>query len=158
MNVFDIRKNEFLFNDNYGVVSKEEKKVNLKPLHAISTISKHYSNKNRMFEKLTEIDLKILAQSQSTEKTLYSTLRMIINDEVNTYQLLLLKKQVFLLLKEIRKITKRMRIISENERKSLDWKFAGMVIDKLCLYSFGILTTTVTCGIFLSSPNFFKLQ
>ena len=158
-NVYDARKNDFLINDNYGIVLKEEKTEKiLKPLKIIPKISKFYSKANNFFQIISEIDFKILTENHSTEETLASTLNMAINDEINDYEFLLFKKHILLLLKEIRKITRKIRIQDENTRKSLEWKFAGYVIDRLCLYLFSAITIISTCSILFTSSNFFKLR
>ncbi len=75
---------------------------------------------------------------------------------VNT-DLLGLKHDVSTILLEISNISKKLKENDEEGDRSLEWKFAAMVLDKLCLYVFGILTIVSTCGILMSSPNFFKL-
>jgi hypothetical protein len=155
-NVYDACKNDFLFDDNYGIKLKEEK--TLKPLKIIPKISKFYSKTNDFFKIISEIDFKILAENHSTEEILASTLKLTLNDKINNYEFVLFKKQTLLLLKEIRKITKKMRIQDGNTRKSLEWKYAGYVIDRLCLYLFTVITITSTCALLITSPNFFKLR
>ena len=59
---------------------------------------------------------------------------------------------------DISNISNKIKDDDEEGDLSLDWKFAAMVLDKLCLYVFAILTVVLTCGILMSSPNFFKLK
>ena len=59
---------------------------------------------------------------------------------------------------EVRKIAKHLKDNDDDKEMELDWKFAGMVIDRLCLFIFSILTIIFTCGILFSSRNFFKFK
>jgi nicotinic acetylcholine receptor len=67
------------------------------------------------------------------------------------------KQTINSIMVEILSISKKLNDNEEEGNMSLEWKFAAMVLDKLCLYVFAILTITLTCGILMSSPNFFKL-
>lgn len=60
------------------------------------------------------------------------------------------------ILKEIRLITQKLKDDEEDEAKSLDWKFAAMVIDRLCLVVFSFATVVSTVVILLTSKNIFK--
>ena len=42
------------------------------------------------------------------------------------------------------------------EEESLDWKFAAMAIDRLCVYIFAFATFISTALILLGSPNLYK--
>lgn len=54
---------------------------------------------------------------------------------------------------ELKFMTKRMREEDEEEDAQNDWRFAAMVIDRLCLYIFTIFIVVSTCGIMFSSPH-----
>uniref|UniRef100_A0A914XFN7 Uncharacterized protein n=1 Tax=Plectus sambesii TaxID=2011161 RepID=A0A914XFN7_9BILA len=54
---------------------------------------------------------------------------------------------------ELKFMTKRMREEDEEEDAQNDWRFAAMVIDRLCLYLFTIFIVVSTCGIMFSSPH-----
>ena len=69
-----------------------------------------------------------------------------------------LKKDMNTLVKEVKKITKHMQDDDEEGEKKLNWIFAGMVIDRLCFFTFSILTFILTSTLLLSSKNFFKFQ
>uniref|UniRef100_A0A1I7XM46 Cation transporter family protein n=1 Tax=Heterorhabditis bacteriophora TaxID=37862 RepID=A0A1I7XM46_HETBA len=45
------------------------------------------------------------------------------------------------------------RIKSNDEQAENDWKFAAMVVDRLCLFTFTIFIVVSTCGIMFSSPH-----
>ena len=68
-----------------------------------------------------------------------------------------LKDDINSILIEIINISKKLNNQEEEGDRSLDWKFAAMVLDRLCLYVFAVVTIALTCGILMSSPNFFKL-
>jgi len=56
------------------------------------------------------------------------------------------------LLQELRYVTRRMRSDEEDENETNDWKFAAMVIDRLCFYVFSacfVLLTVVFLGLAL---------
>jgi hypothetical protein len=58
--------------------------------------------------------------------------------------------------KELRIITKKIRENEEYEMKSLEWKFAAMVIDRFCFLFFAISTILSDLLILLTCENFFK--
>ena len=68
----------------------------------------------------------------------------------------LLRRNLTNILKEIRVITNKIKDDEDDEKKSLNWKFAAMVIDRLCMYTFAIATFLSTVLILLTSKNFFS--
>ena len=68
----------------------------------------------------------------------------------------MLSKDLKFILKELRCITQKIKKDEYEEEKSLDWKFAAMVIDRLCMVLFYFATLISTCLILLTSKNFFK--
>ena len=59
------------------------------------------------------------------------------------------------ILKEVKHITRKIQDSKEEEIKDLDWKFAAMVIDRLCLVVFSVSTIIITVSILMTSKNFF---
>jgi nicotinic acetylcholine receptor len=66
---------------------------------------------------------------------------------------------------EMRTIISELRFLTDHVKKeereddvSQDWKFSAMVIDRLCLVLFSIMTTIFSYITLFSSPNFFKLR
>ena len=53
-------------------------------------------------------------------------------------------------------ITKKLKDDKQDETRGFTWKFAAMVIDRLCMIIFAIATIISTLAILLSSKNFFK--
>jgi len=52
------------------------------------------------------------------------------------------------LLEELRYVTKRMRSDEEKEDEINEWKFAAMVIDRLCFYLFSVYLALLTLVFF----------
>ncbi|XP_042208227.1 neuronal acetylcholine receptor subunit alpha-7-like isoform X2 [Homarus americanus] len=62
-------------------------------------------------------------------------------------------RELNLILKEIRVITDKMRKDDEDGEVANDWKFAAMVVDRLCLIIFTFFTITATVAVLLSAPH-----
>jgi len=60
------------------------------------------------------------------------------------------------LLKELQFVTHKLQADDKRAELCSEWKFAAMVIDRLCLWLFVIFTVTSTFGILFSAPNMFK--
>jgi len=73
--------------------------------------------------------------------------------ELNAY-----KKIIGSILKELGKLTQKIKDDDNDESKELKWKFAAMVIDRLCMWFFIVSTLVCTAGILLTSPNFWMLR
>ncbi|XP_034129040.1 neuronal acetylcholine receptor subunit alpha-7 [Drosophila guanche] len=58
-----------------------------------------------------------------------------------------------LILKEIRFITDQLRKDDESNDIANDWKFAAMVVDRLCLIIFTMFTILATIAVLLSAPH-----
>ncbi|KAK5971638.1 Nicotinic acetylcholine receptor alpha 7 subunit [Trichostrongylus colubriformis] len=54
---------------------------------------------------------------------------------------------------QIKIMRKRMEEDERDEQAENDWKFAAMVVDRLCLFIFSIFIVVSTCGIMFSSPH-----
>ncbi|CAF2263381.1 unnamed protein product [Rotaria magnacalcarata] len=59
---------------------------------------------------------------------------------------------------EVRFITDHIKKEEEEDDASQDWRFSAMVLDRLCLIIFSILTTALSYCTLFSAKNFFKLQ
>ena len=68
------------------------------------------------------------------------------------------RKLINTILKELKVLTKKIQDDAEDEEKELNWKFAAMVIDRLCMWIFAIATFFSTTLILLTSKNFFKFK
>uniref|UniRef100_A0A8C5DG08 Neuronal acetylcholine receptor subunit alpha-7-like n=1 Tax=Gouania willdenowi TaxID=441366 RepID=A0A8C5DG08_GOUWI len=62
--------------------------------------------------------------------------------------------QLQAILEEVRYMADRFREQDENESAADQWKFAGAVIDRLCLVAFSIFNIICTISILMSAPNF----
>ena len=62
-------------------------------------------------------------------------------------------QEIKLILKELRFLTRRMREKDEDDIVVSDWKFAAMVIDRLCLVGLTLYTALTTVVLCLSAPH-----
>lgn len=62
-------------------------------------------------------------------------------------------RELSLILKELRVITDKLRKDEEDEEVTNDWKFAAMVIDRMCLYIFTFFTVAATIAVLMSAPH-----
>lgn len=63
------------------------------------------------------------------------------------------RNELLAILNELRYITHKIKHDSEASEEINDWKFAAMVIDRLCLWVSAIYMAVSTLAIFLSAPN-----
>ncbi|KAL2714246.1 acetylcholine receptor subunit alpha-type acr-16 isoform X1 [Vespula squamosa] len=64
-----------------------------------------------------------------------------------------MQRELHTILKELQFITSRMRKADENDEVINDWKFAAMVVDRLCLIVFTLFTVLATIVILSSAPH-----
>ena len=64
-----------------------------------------------------------------------------------------LKRELGLILKEIRVITDKIRDDDDSSTIEGDWKFAAMVLDRLCLLFFTVFTILATVAVLLAAPH-----
>lgn len=62
-------------------------------------------------------------------------------------------RELHFILKEVRFITARIRKSEEEADIISDWKFAAMVVDRLCLFLFTLFTIAATVAVLLSAPH-----
>ncbi len=62
-------------------------------------------------------------------------------------------RELSLILKEIRVITDKIRDDEDTAEIEHDWKFAAMVLDRLCLITFTVFTIVATIAVLLSAPH-----
>lgn len=63
------------------------------------------------------------------------------------------KNELLAILNELRYITHKMKMDNDTTEEVNDWKFAAMVIDRLCLWVFSIYLSVATLSIFFSAPH-----
>ena len=63
------------------------------------------------------------------------------------------KNELLAILNELRYITHKIKEDNEANEETNDWKFAAMVIDRLCIWVFSVYMVVATVAIFFSSPN-----
>ena len=64
-----------------------------------------------------------------------------------------LHRELSLILKEIRLITDKIKEDEESSSVEGDWKFAAMVIDRLCLIVYTIFTILATVAVLWTAPH-----
>ncbi|XP_037082240.1 acetylcholine receptor subunit alpha-type acr-16-like [Pollicipes pollicipes] len=62
-------------------------------------------------------------------------------------------RELQLILKELRTITDKMRSDDHEAEVTGDWKFAAMVVDRMCLIVFTLFTIVATVAVLLSAPH-----
>nr|XP_036676345.1 neuronal acetylcholine receptor subunit alpha-7 isoform X2 [Drosophila suzukii] len=62
--------------------------------------------------------------------------------------------ELALILKELRWITEQLKKEDETSDITRDWKFAAMVVDRLCLIIFTLFTIIATLAVLFSAPHF----
>jgi len=128
-NVLDI-------NDDFGVINKQKNlKLNKLPNEFITS----YDSAEHNFLKR---DNSSLSSESITSR-----------QEMNS-----LKTNLNSILSEIKFITRKVKDDETDEFRSLHWKFAAMVIDRLCMVFFTVATLVSTSVILFSSKNFFKFK
>lgn len=138
-------------NDEFGVmVSKQayfsrDNKFKSKLFNDQITNSLTHNNSNSMFFKK---DNSLAQNCDNCGESMYTS-------KCDSYPL---KKNLHAILKELRLMTKKIKDDGEDEEKELNWKFAAMVIDRLCMWIFAVATFFSTTIILLTSKNFFKFK
>ena len=62
-------------------------------------------------------------------------------------------RELSLILKEIKVITDKIRDDDESTATENDWKFAAMVLDRLCLITFTLFTIIATFAVLAAAPH-----
>ncbi|VDD96569.1 unnamed protein product [Enterobius vermicularis] len=70
--------------------------------------------------------------------------------DIDDHATLLVLQRIY---KELKTMTKRMVETDRDAEQANNWKFAAIVIDRLCLYLFTVFLIASTCGTLLSAPN-----
>ena len=65
------------------------------------------------------------------------------------------KGELLGILNELRFITHKLKADNENQDEINDWKFAAMVIDRLCFWIFTLYLVITTIAIFFNAPHIF---
>ena len=141
-------------NDEFGVVGSKPtyfvKEGRLKSKLFNENLTNNLANyqKNRVYLK------------HEPRKRNYSSSCENCGDTLNNYKSdsYSFKKNLHAILKEIKQLTKKIKEEHEDEEKELNWKFAAMVIDRLCMWIFTVATVVSTAGILLTSKNFFRFK
>ena len=76
-----------------------------------------------------------------------------LNNQEYESQISPLQREFGLILKEIRIITDKIREDDEASAAAGDWKFAAMVLDRMCLIFFTTFTIIATCAVLAVAPH-----
>ena len=57
------------------------------------------------------------------------------------------------ILREVKYLTEKVKTEERTQEICGDWKFAAMVVDRICMIVFTLITIVSTIGIFLSAPS-----
>jgi nicotinic acetylcholine receptor len=74
---------------------------------------------------------------------------------MDDHGILNVKNELLAILNELRFITHKIKEDADAVEDINDWKFAAMVIDRLCIWVFSACMVVTTLGIFFSAPNLF---
>ena len=66
-----------------------------------------------------------------------------------------LHRELCLILKEIKVITDKIKDDDESSAIESDWKFAAMVLDRLCLIVYTVFTIVATVAMLMTAPHVF---
>jgi hypothetical protein len=148
-NVLDI-------NDNFGVISNKNShfnRINKSKSKILNDQLTNYSHQNHNNYHSNNVSC-LKRENSSLSQTTFDNDPYLSN--TTKTDVTSLKRNLNLILKELRVITNKIKDDEEDEEKALTWKFAAMVIDRLCMIFFAIATFTSTALILLTSKNFFE--
>jgi hypothetical protein len=118
------------------------------------------NNANSFISETMEFDFNIRNRNFNQESISLSNLtiekKKELDPDSSKMEDLSLERDLNCVYKELRVITKKIRENEEYELKSLEWKFAAMVIDRFCFLFFAISTILSDLLILLTCENFFK--
>ncbi|CAF3600208.1 unnamed protein product [Rotaria sordida] len=80
------------------------------------------------------------------------------NDVLIPYDMNIYRSDLRMIMYELKFLSDYIRKEEEDDDISQDWKFSAMVIDRLCLVLFSIMTTIFSYVTLFSAPNFLKLR
>jgi nicotinic acetylcholine receptor len=80
------------------------------------------------------------------------------NDPLLPRDMRVFRSEMRTIISELRFLTDHVRKEEEEDDVSQDWRFSAMVIDRLCLIVFSLMTSTFSYLTLFSAPNFFKLR
>ena len=62
-------------------------------------------------------------------------------------------RELTMILKELRVITDKIKSDEDSNSLENDWKFAAMVLDRLCLITFTLFTMLATAALLITAPH-----
>ena len=83
----------------------------------------------------------------------HSTNDILLSDDMNIYH-----TDIRMILSELKFLTDYIRKQDYDDDLAQDWKFSAMVVDRLCLVVFTMMTTIFSYATLFSAPNILKFQ
>ena len=145
-------------NDEFGVIASKpsfftrdnKSKSKLFNENLVNSFSNYHSSSGNIYSKRDNCE--------NCGESLYNHNNVSTTPSIKCDSSYPLRKNLHAILKELRLMTKKIKDDGEDEEKELNWKFAAMVIDRLCMWIFAIATFFSTTLILLTSKNFFKFK
>lgn len=100
-------------------------------------------------EYVIDDDFGVIYGKNKVKSSFISSQQTSFDSAIHQDEYIPLKYELNLILLEIRKISNKLKEDEDETQQELEWKFAAMVLDKLCLYVFCILTIICTSYFFL---------
>ena len=138
--------------DDFGVIGS---KLNNYQKGAVNRLKNSRTFNEQMGGNTNNYQTTFLKRENSTLSQCENCGDILFNSKSDTS---VLRKCLNLILKELKVLTQKLKDDEEDENKELNWKFAAMVIDRLCMVIFTVATVVSTIGILLTSKNFFKFK
>ncbi len=133
--------------------------------HQDNTINNHKSTSTPLLENSSKSLLANITNidDQSYIRTNNQLLIPVINHVENSLpnddcDMNFYRSDIRMIMSELKFLTDYVRKEEAEDDISQDWKFSAMVIDRLCLVLFTIMTTIFSYVTLFSAPNFFKLR
>ena len=108
----------------------------------------------RELEKRTPPSVSLISNVKDVDNAIpmndFPPLRSI---RMNDGGVLNVKNELLAILNELRFITHKIKEDADNAEEINDWKFAAMVIDRLCVWIFTISMITTTLAVLISAPH-----
>ncbi|GAB6031191.1 Acetylcholine Receptor [Chamberlinius hualienensis] len=90
---------------------------------------------------------------QTTNSTSYLRVTAMEDTSSSGFSSMGVQRELAAILKEVRFVTRRMRKDDDDKEIVMDWKFAAMVVDRVCLIVFSLFTVISTCVCLFSAPH-----
>ena len=143
--------NESILNEHYKSFSVSSLDViNINPQSSSFIVEQEQQRSNSAIE----FCISLLPKIQSVNYHHHHNL----SRESHSCEIEMIRSELRTIISHLATLTQQVRQQEELDAISQDWKFAAMIIDRLCLILFSASMALFTALTLLSTPNFFKLQ